>query len=117
MEITARVVADATVRKTNSEKEVTGFRVAVNRAYTSNGERKEETAFIECDYWRSTKIAPYITKGLLLQLSGFMTARAWVSRDGEPMAGLHFNTSNIQFLTASAKPDGDGEKSNLRRQR
>jgi len=103
MEITGRLVADATVRTTSNDKEVTGFRVAINRGYTSDGEQKEETTFVDCAYWRSAKIAPYLTKGLLVQLYGHMTAQPWVSRDGEPMASLNFHTNEITFLGASAK--------------
>jgi single-strand DNA-binding protein len=103
MEITGRLVADATVRTTNNDKEVTGFRVAINRRYKSNGEQKEETTFVDCAYWRSAKIAPYLTKGLLVQLYGHMTAQPWVSRDGEPMASLNFHTNEITLLGASTQ--------------
>ena len=110
MEITGRLVADATVRAVNAEKNVTGFRVAVNRRYRSQGEQKEETAYIDCTYWRGEGIAPFLTKGMLVQLSGFMTAEPWVSRDGEPMASLRFRTEEINMLTRSAK-GGASDKS------
>jgi single-strand DNA-binding protein len=110
MEITGRLVADATVRAVNENKNVTGFRVAVNRRYRSQGEQKEETAYIDCTYWRGEGIAPFLTKGMLVQLSGFMTAEPWVSRDGEPMASLRFRTDEINMLTRSAK-SGTGDKS------
>jgi len=103
MEITGRLVADATVRTTNNDKKVTGFRVAINRRYKSGGEQKEETAYVDCAYWRNEALAPYLTKGLLVQLYGHMTARPWVSRDGEPMASLSFHTNEITLLGASAK--------------
>ena len=103
MEITGRLVADATIRTTNANKELTGFRVAVNRTYKKGGERRQQTTFIDCAYWRGTNIAPYLTKGLMVQLSGNMYAKAWVSRDGELMAGLQFNASEINLLGASAK--------------
>jgi len=88
MEITGRLVADATVRAVNADKNVTVFRVAINRRYRSQGEQKEETAYVDCTYWRGEGIAPFLTKGMVVQLSGFMTAQLWVSRDGEPMASL-----------------------------
>jgi single-strand DNA-binding protein len=44
MEITGRLVADATVRAVSENKNVTGFRVAINRRYKSQGEQKEETS-------------------------------------------------------------------------
>jgi len=116
MEITGRLVADATVRAVNAEKNVTGFRVAVSRNYKSQGEQKQETAFVDCTYWRGGGIAPYLTKGMVVQLSGFMTAEPWVNRDGQPMASLRFRTEQIEMLTPSAKnnnkpaPAGDNKK-------
>ena len=103
MEITGRLVADATVRNVADDRKVTNFRVAINRRYKSNGEQKEETTYVDCAYWRTDKLAPYLTKGLLVQLYGHMTARPWVSRDGEPMASLNFHTNEITPLGASAK--------------
>ena len=108
MEITGRLVADATVRAVSEDKNVTGFRVAVNRTYKTQWERKEDTAFVDCSYWRSDAIAPFLTKGTIVQLHGFMTAEPWVSRDGEPMASLKFRTDEINMLTKSGKKD-DGK--------
>ncbi len=106
MEITGRLVADATVRAVNGDKNVTSFRIAINRSYTSQGEKKEETTYVDCGYWRSDALAPYLTKGLLVQLYGHMTARPWVNSDGEPMASLNFHTNEITLLSKSAKNDG-----------
>ena len=103
MEITGRLVADAAVRKTNNQKEVTGFRLAINRKYTSNGEQVEDTTYVDCAYWRSTKIAPYLTKGMVVQLYGHMSASAWLDKEGNLRAGLDFHVNDITFLTASAK--------------
>jgi single-strand DNA-binding protein len=107
MEITGRLVADATVRNVTDDKAVTNFRLAINRRYTSGGEQKEETTFVDCAYWRTAKLAPYLTKGLLVQLYGHISAKAWVSRDGEPMASLNFHTNEITLLGKSAGNDTD----------
>ena len=113
MEITGRLVADATVRAVNAEKNVTGFRVAVNRRYKSQGEQKEETSFVDCTYWRTDAIAPFLTKGMIVHLSGFMTAEPWVNRDGEAMASLKFRTDEINMLTKSGKPTQAGHKNKV----
>ena len=105
MEITGRLVADAAVRNIEGDRTVTNFRVAVNRRYVSGGEQREDTTFIDCAYWRSDTVAPYLTKGLLVQLFGHISARPWVSRDGEPMASLNFHTNEITFLGASRKAE------------
>jgi len=106
MEITGRLVADATVRAVNGDKNVTSFRIAINRSYTSQGEKKVETTYVDCGYWRTDALAPYLTKGLLVQLYGHMSARPWVNSDGEPMASLNFHTNEITLLSKSAKNDG-----------
>src|ERR1700759_5551378 len=102
MEITGRLVADATVRKTNNEKQLTGFRVAMNRRYISNGEQVEDTTYVDCSYWRSTTIAPYLTKGMIVQLHGHMSASAWLDKDGGLHAGLNFHVNDLTMLTASS---------------
>ena len=122
MELIGRWVADATVKTTKNEKQVTGFRVAINRRYVSNGTQKEETTYVNCSYWRSTALAPYLTKGLLVQLYGHISTHAWVTRDGELKADLDFHTSEITLLGASRKANegeryNDGANSTLRRQR
>jgi single-strand DNA-binding protein len=105
MEITGRLVADAAVRNIEGDRTVTNFRVAVSRRYVSGGEQREDTTFIDCAYWRSDAVAPYLTKGLLVQLFGHISARPWVNRDGEPMASLTFYTNEIKMLGASRKAD------------
>ncbi|MES2113198.1 MAG: single-stranded DNA-binding protein [Bacteroidota bacterium] len=103
MEITGRLVADATVKNVADDRNVTNFRLAINRRYKSGGEQKEETTYVNCAYWRTDALAPYLTKGLLVQLYGHMSAQPWVSRDGEPMASLNFHTNEITLLSASGK--------------
>lgn len=121
MELTGRLVANATVRNVANDRKVTNFRVAINRRYKSGGEQKEETTYVDCSYWRTDKLAPYLTKGLLVQVYGHISARPWVSKDGEPMASLNFHTNEITLLGASAYRNGgeaynDGAKSTLKRQ-
>jgi len=106
MELTGRLVADATVRNVADDKNVTNFRIAINRRYKSGGEQKEETTYVDCAYWRTPKLAPYLTKGLLVQLYGYISAKPWVNRDGEPMASLNFHTNEITMLSKSARDDG-----------
>jgi single-strand DNA-binding protein len=109
------------VRNVANDRKVTNFRVAINRRYKSGGEQKEETTYVDCSYWRTDKLAQYLTKGLLVQVYGHISARPWVSRDGEPMASLNFHTNEITLLGSSAhrntgEPYDDGANSTLRRQ-
>ncbi|MBN9294272.1 MAG: single-stranded DNA-binding protein [Flavobacteriia bacterium] len=98
MNITGRLTRDAEVRTAGNGK-VVSFSVAVNDSYRNrNGERVQLTEYYSCSYWRTAKIADFLTKGTLVELTGWLTARAWVGNDGEAHAGLNFNTSIIRFL-------------------
>lgn len=96
MEITGRLTADATVRTLSDERKVVNFAVAVNDTYKAkNGERVTQTEFFDCSYWIGTGIAPYLTKGKIVELAGRVSVRAWMDSEGQPKAGLNFHTSKI----------------------
>ncbi|RYD92169.1 MAG: single-stranded DNA-binding protein [Sphingobacteriales bacterium] len=96
MTIIGRVTRDAEVRSLSNNKSVVNFSVAVNHSYKSkNGEKVSQTEFFDCAYWLATGIAQYLTKGSLVELAGRVSARAWMGNDGQPKAGLNFNTTDI----------------------
>lgn len=125
MNITGRVTKDAKVITLSNSKQVVNFSVAINDSYRSKeGERVEQTTYFECAYWISPKVAGILTKGTLVELTGRVSARAWTGSDGEPRAGLNFNTSNIKLHAGSKKSEGakevkagqivpEGEKKNV----
>jgi len=96
MEITGRLTGDAQVRTLQNDRQVVNFTVAVNDSYKpKDGERVTHTEFFDCSYWIGTGIAPYLTKGGIVELSGRLSTRAWLNAEGEPKAGLNFHTSKI----------------------
>ncbi|RYD97512.1 MAG: single-stranded DNA-binding protein [Sphingobacteriales bacterium] len=96
MDITGRLTGDAVVRSLSEGKQVVNFSVAVNDSYKAkNGERVTQTEFFDCSYWIGTRIAQYLTKGSIVELSGRVSARAWVDGEGNAKAGLNFHTSKI----------------------
>lgn len=105
MNITGRVTADAQVRNVSNSKTVVNFSVAINDSYKNKaGERIEQTTYFDCAYWLSPKVATILTKGAVVELTGKVSARAWTGSDGQPHAGLNFNTSQIKL-------HGGGKKS------
>lgn len=106
MNITGRLTRDAEVRTLSNEKQVVNFSVAVNDSYkTKQGEWVEQTAYFDCAYWISAKVATLLTKGTLVELTGRVSTRAWTSKDGEPKAGLNFHTSNIKLHGGSRRTE------------
>lgn len=106
MDITGRVTADAQVRSVSEGRQVVNFSVAVNDSYKArNGERITQTEFFDCSYWIGTGIAQYLTKGTIVELSGRVSARAWVDSEGNAKAGLNFHTSKITLHGRGATAD------------
>lgn len=107
MNITGRLTKDAKVSTLSDSRQVVNFSVAINESYKNKkGDRVEQTTFFECAYWISPRVAEWLTKGTVVELTGMVSARAWTGNDGEPRAGLNFNTSNIKLHGGSQKSDG-----------
>jgi len=98
MNIIGRLTRDAQISTLPSDKQVVNFSVAVNESYRNKqGERMEHTEYFNCAYWLSTNVAKVLTKGTLVELTGKVSARAWIGGDGEAHAALNFHTSNIKL--------------------
>ena len=103
--IVGRITRNAEINTLKNDKQVVNFSVAINDSYkTKQGEKKEQTTYYNCSYWTNAKIAEYLTKGTLVELSGRISSNAWIGKDGEIKSGLNFNTSRIKF-------HGSGQKS------
>ena len=98
MNIIGRLTRDAQISTLPNDKQVVNFSVAVNDGYRNKqGDRVEQTEFFNCAYWISPKVAKVLTKGTLVELTGRVSANAWIGADGEPHAALNFHTSQIKF--------------------
>lgn len=109
MEITGRLTANAQVRTTETGKEVVGFTIAINDRYKKKGDTNVTTlvTFIDCSYWRSTAIAPYLTKGTIVQLTGRLNEpRIWQDREGNARANLSFTVNEIKILGGGNPSNG-----------
>lgn len=98
MNIIGRLTSDAQVQTLSNNKQVVNFSVAVNDTYRNkDGETIQQTTFFDCSYWISVNVAKILSKGALVELSGRVSARAWVNAQGEAKAGLNFHTSKIKL--------------------
>ena len=106
MNIIGRLTGDAKVSTLQNSREVVNFSVAVNDSYKKkDGERVQLTEYFDCAYFLSPKVADSLTKGTLVEVTGRVSARAWLGRDGQPHASLNFHTSNIKFLDSAKKAE------------
>jgi len=106
MNIIGRLTGDAKVSTLQNSREVVNFSVAVNDSYKKkDGERVQLTEYFDCAYFFSPKVADSLTKGTLVEVTGRVSARAWLGRDGQPHASLNFHSSNIKFLDSPKKTE------------
>ena len=102
--VAGRLTRDAEVRTLESGSQVVNFAIAKNKSYRDKkGNRVQLTEFVECAYWITPKIAEFLTKGTIVQLSGWMSVNVWVDDKKKPHGQLNFNADNIDFLGASPK--------------
>ena len=108
--IVGRITQNAKINTLKNDKKVVNFSVAINDSYkTKQGERKEQTTYYNCSYWINAKIAEYLTKGTLVELSGRISSSAWIGKDGEIKSGLNFHTSNIKLHGGKQKSEFNKE--------
>lgn len=115
MNIIGRLTRNAEVHTLSNDKQVVNFSVAVNDSYRNKqGERITQATYFDCAYWLSPKIAAYLTKGALVELTGRVSSRAWVGRDGEAHAGLNFHTAQIK-LHSTVRATGNSDDKQVKR--
>ena len=100
MEITGRIVKDASVFNLKENREVVNFSIAVNDSYKPKGsdEVKKIVTYIECSYWLSAKSAQWLKKGAMVELFGRIGQNVYIGNDGQAHGSLTFHTSHIKIL-------------------
>ena len=102
---TGRLGADAELRTTQSGEKVLGFRVANDVGF---GERKT-TQWVDCSIWgrRAESLAPHLTKGKGVVVSGEVTLREYEKRDGTRGAQMSVRVAEIDFM-GGGREGGEG---------
>lgn len=111
MQFAGRLVDNAQLRTTNSGKQVTGFSVALNENYKDkNGSKMQKTTYVDCSYWNRPNITPHLTKGLLVEVTGFPSARVYTTKSGESRAVIDFRVDRLDFLGRAKSNTVDDSK-------
>lgn len=84
---------DAEVKQVNEQHSVTSFSIAS----TKKVKGEDQTTWLNCQKWNSDKLAPYLTKGTKVILSGDLEIR---EHDGK-----YYTTLNVWDLEFGGKPE------------
>lgn len=101
--IIGNLVADPDVRTTPRGTPVTELRVAVSRQFAgpNEGERREETAFLDVTCWsRTAEIAgQYLSKGRPVFIEGRLQQDSWEDKQtGQKRSRIRIIAENLQLL-------------------
>lgn len=93
-----RLVAKPELRYTSSNIANTRFTIAIDRPFTSDGEKN--TDFINCVAWRKTaeNICSFMDKGSQIAIEGRIQTNNYTDKDGNNRTSFEVMTSNVQFL-------------------
>ncbi|MDR2523956.1 MAG: single-stranded DNA-binding protein [Candidatus Nomurabacteria bacterium] len=106
------LTADPETRTTPNGQSVTSFSLAVNRTWNDkDGQRQEETSFINCTAWgpRGETIAKYVGKGRQLLVSGRLQQRSWDDKDtGKKRSAIDVVVEEFSFINDGRGAAGGG---------
>ena len=95
--IKGRLVRDPECKKTQNGVTVCNITVAVDRAYSSGGEK--QTDFFDCVFWRQGAefVSKYFSKGKEIIVQGEMQSRKWQDKDGNNRISWEIQNAHAEF--------------------
>ena len=97
------LTTDPELRTTPNGQNLASFTLAINRTWNNaNGERQEETSFINCTAWGKTgeTISKYVSKGRQLLVSGLLQQRTWQDKDtGKNRSAIDVIVEEFSFIS------------------
>lgn len=104
---------DVELRATPGGTQVAKFGLALNRRWTgTDGERKEETTFIDCEAWekKGENIAKFFSKGKPIFIEGRLKLDTWKDKDsGQDRSKLKIVVENFEFVESKQSAGGNDE--------
>ena len=109
-------MADPELKSLPSGTAVANLRLASNRSYTTNGERRDEALFVDVEVYGKTgeALAQHKAKGDFLMVDGRLRQHTW-ERDGQRHSRLTVVADQVSFGpntkgAAGAPPPAEGEE-------
>ena len=93
-----RLTADPEIKRTQSGTAMVRFSIAVDRAYTKQGEEKQAD-FINCVAWdkKAEFICKYFSKGQRIALTGSIRTGSYTDKDGNKHNTFDVWADSVEF--------------------
>lgn len=94
-----RLTQNAKVSALKDGRKVTNFSLAINDSYKPKGssEVKKIVTYIDCAYWLTDKVAPYLLKGSVIEVLGRIGVRAYTNLQNEAKGVLTCHVQDIKI--------------------
>lgn len=99
--ISGNLCADPELRYTGSGIAVADVNLASNRTWTQDGEKKEETTFVNVTFWKKSAelVVQYLKKGDKLLVDGRLDQENWVDKEsGGNRSKLKITAERMEFI-------------------
>ena len=98
--LVGRLVRDPESKQLQSGTSLASFSLASGRSYTFNGEKRDETVFIDCTAWGKLGevIVKYCTKGKQIAVRGRLKQDVWQGPDGKNRSKISVVVEDMQLL-------------------
>ncbi|TGK09930.1 single-stranded DNA-binding protein [Leptospira fletcheri] len=95
--------------KTVNGTSLVNFSLANGRTFVSNGEKKEETHFFDCEAWGKGAeiIQQYCKKGKQLVIEGRLKQDTWETMEGKKASRIRIVVENFQMIGGKESGGGD----------
>lgn len=98
--LVGNLTRDIEMRYAQTGSAIGASAVAVTRRFTVNGEKREETCFIDISFYgRTAEIAnQYLSKGSKLLIEGRLRFEQWVDQNGQNRSKHSVQVENMEML-------------------
>jgi len=106
--IIGNLVRDPELRTLPNGTPKAEMRMASSRSYTTGGEKREDTCFVDVVAWTKTAevCAQYLKKGSKILVEGRLDYREW-EKDGQKRSKHEIVADSVQFLDSRGKNEDD----------
>jgi single-strand DNA-binding protein len=107
--LAGNLTRDVELRYTQGGTAIASFGLAVNKKYTSNGEKREQVSFFDVDAWGKTGelCSEYLQKGSGVIVQGELKQESW-EQDGQKKYKVKVVANSVQFLPRSENGNSNG---------
>ncbi|EPU8948891.1 single-stranded DNA-binding protein [Campylobacter jejuni] len=112
--LVGNLTRDIEMRYAQSGSAIGASAIAVTRRFTTNGEKREETCFIDISFYgRTAEVAnQYLTKGSKVLIEGRLRFEQWSDQNGQNRSKHSIQVENMEMLGNSNAPQQGGNFGN-----